>query len=233
MLPQELLPALPGLHVRDITITPSAVVVEAHTTAPAAFCPHCRVASTRVHSRYTRALTDRPLAGTPLLLRLTIRRFACRTPDCPRAVFAEPIADIARSRARTTADLADAHTAIGFAAGGEPGARLARTLDMPTSPDTLLRRVKAAAVDSGPPPRFIGVDDWACKKGQHYGTIVIDLERGRVIDLLPGRDGEALAAWLRENPQVEVVTRDRWPAYTKAATEAAPQATQVADRGTC
>jgi len=230
MIPEDLLPELPGLRVRALVVTPNAVVVEAHTTALTVSCPDCGVTSTRVHSRYPRTLTDRPLVGTPLRLHLTVRRFRCGATGCPRAVFAEPVADLAPSHARTTTGLADAHTAIGFAAGGEPGARLADALGMPTSPDTLLRRVRAANHHPGPPPRYVGVDDWACKKGQHYGTILIDLERGRVIDLLPGRDGEALATWLRANPQVEIITRDRWAAYAKAATEAAPQATQVADR---
>src|SRR5262249_34883030 len=76
----------------------------------------------------------------------------------------------------------------------------------------------------------VGVDDWAIRKGQRYGTILIDLERGRVIDILPGRDGAALKEWLKQHPGVEVITRDRWPAYAQAATEAAPQARQVADR---
>ncbi len=76
----------------------------------------------------------------------------------------------------------------------------------------------------------MGVDDWATRKGHTYGTILIDLERGTVIDLLPGRDGEALKNWLAVNPQVEVITRDRWPSYIQAATTAAPQAKQVADR---
>jgi transposase len=165
-----------------------------------------------------------------MILHVTVRRFSCRTPDCPRTIFAESINDIAPSRARTTSDLTDAHVAIGFAAGGEPGSRLAKSLGMPTSPDTLLRRVLAVAHEPGPPPRYIGIDDWACKKGQRYGTILIDLERQRVIDLLPGRDGESLTKWLQKNPQVEVITRDRWPAYAKAASVAAPQATQVADR---
>jgi transposase len=101
---------------------------------------------------------------------------------------------------------------------------------MPTSPDTLLRRVMAAPEGVGPPPRYVGIDDWAWRKGQSYGTVVTDLERGRVIDIFPGRDGEALKQWLHANPQVEVITRDRWPAYAKAATEASPQARQVADR---
>lgn len=101
---------------------------------------------------------------------------------------------------------------------------------MPTSADTLLRRVKGAPEEPAPPPQYVGIDDWALRKGQCYGTIFIDLERGRVLDLLPGRDGAALKAWLKEHPGVEVITRDRWAAFTQAATEAAPQAKQVADR---
>lgn len=115
--------------------------------------------------------------------------------------------------------------------GGEAGARLANRLAMPTSPDTLLRRIKdAVAEPSASPPRYVGVDDWAVRKGQRYGTIVVDLERGRVVDLLPGRDGTALEAWLKEHPGVEVVSRDRWAAFAQAATAGAPQAKQVADR---
>jgi transposase len=101
---------------------------------------------------------------------------------------------------------------------------------MPTSPDTLLRRVKGASDEPAPPPRYVGVGDWAVRKGQRYGTILIDLERGHVIDILPGRDGAALKAWLKQHPGVEVITRDRWSAYAQAATEGAPEARQVADR---
>ena len=101
---------------------------------------------------------------------------------------------------------------------------------MPTSPDTLLRRIKDAPAAPVPAPRYIGVDDWALRKGQRYGTIVIDLERGQVLDLLEGRDGEALKAWLKEHPGVEVITRDRATAYADGATRGAPSAVQVADR---
>lgn len=169
----------------------------------------------------------------PLSLNLGVRRFHFRTADCPRSIFGEPIDDLAASHARTTADPTNTHTAIGFTAGGEPGARLAEALAMPTSPDTLLRRVRAAKSQAVPPPRYVGIDDWACKKGQNYGTILIDLERHCVIDLLPGRDGEALTVWLRQNPEVEIITRDRWLAFAKAATEAAPQPLKWPTAGTC
>src|SRR5262249_35662533 len=87
----------------------------------------------------------------------------------------------------------------------------------PTSPDTLLRRVKSALDEPAPPPRYIGVDDWAIRKCQHYGTIIIDVKRRCVIDLLPGRDDEALKGGLTGHPGVEVIARDRWPAYANPA----------------
>jgi transposase len=101
---------------------------------------------------------------------------------------------------------------------------------MPTSPDTLLRRVKQSLQQPASVPRVVGVDDWALRKGQHYGTILTDLERGGVIDLLPGRDGSALLAWLKDRPQIEVVSRDRWAPFAQAVAEALPHALQVADR---
>jgi AcrR family transcriptional regulator len=101
---------------------------------------------------------------------------------------------------------------------------------MTASPDTLLRRVKRLKDESASPPRVVGIDDWAWRKGQRYGTIVVDLERSDVIDLLPDRDADTVAAWLKAHPGVEAVSRDRSAAYAQAATEGASQAEQVADR---
>jgi len=101
---------------------------------------------------------------------------------------------------------------------------------MPTSPDTLLRLVRKAKVVTAATPRVLGVDDWAMRKGRTYGTILVDLEKHRVVDLLPDRTSETLSTWLREHPGVEILTRDRSTEYAKAAGEGAPQAEQVADR---
>jgi transposase len=200
------------------------------TTHPNASCPACGGESQRVHSRYTRQLAEEPAFGRRVRLRMTVRRFLCPDSGCPRHIFVEPLDGFAAKHARTTTRLAQAHLAIGLALGGEAGARLAGKTLMPTSPDTLLRRVKQAGARSSPTPRLVGIDDWAWSKGQRYGTIVVDLETSEVIDLLPDRDAATVKVWLEAHPGIELVSRDRASAYAQAATEAASKAQQVADR---
>src|SRR5205085_1262471 len=96
----------------------------------------------------------------------------------------------------------------------------------------ILRRLRAAAASFPPSqdPAEVGIDDFALRRGQRYGTIVVDHASGRVIDLLPDRTSETAAEWFRLHPSVQLVTRDRGDAYAKAAAEAVPNAVQVADR---
>jgi transposase len=218
------------LRLDNLVLTPTTAFAFLVSTASTAVCPQCQTASDRIHSRYRRTVADLPAQGRVVVLRLLVRKFRCLKPDCQQRIFCERLLGVLAGHARSTARLTEAHRDIGFALGGEAGSRLAGVLDMPTSPDTLLRRVKDCPGPPDPQPRCVGIDDWAVRKGQSYGTILIDLERSRVLDLLPGRDSEILKAWLREHPRIEVITRDRWVAFAQAAAEAAPQARQVADR---
>lgn len=81
-----------------------------------------------------------------------------------------------------------------------------------------------------PPVKFLGVDDFAFRKGVSYGTILVDPERRQPIDLLPDRSAATLSKWLTRHPEIEVVSRDRSRIYVDAVNTALPHVTQVADR---
>jgi transposase len=230
MFPLDLLPTHSGLTVTAVTTTADLIAVAVTPSATTAACPACGHLSDRVHARYRRTLADLAAGSRRVALIITARKFRCAHPGCARRLFCERLTGVADAHAQTTTRLADLHRLLGFALGGEPGARVAGELGVPTSGDTLLRRVTTTPDGPEPVYRFVGIDDFALRKGRVYGTILIDLERARVIDLLPGRDGAAVEAWLKAHPGVEVITRDRWAAYANAATAGAPQATQVADR---
>lgn len=226
----DTLPQCPGLRLDDLVLTPTTVVALLLSTSSTAACPRCGITTDRIHSHYRRTVADLPCHGRILALRLLVRRFRCINPACTQHIFCERLPQLLQVHARTTTRLNDAHCVLGFALGGEAGSRLAEHLDMPTSPDTLLRRITNAPEEPAPPPRYVGIDDWAFRKGQRYGTLVVDLERGRVIDLLPDRQAATVEKWLREHPGIEVITRDRAAVYAQAASAGAPEALQVADR---
>ncbi len=150
---------------------------------------------------------------------------------CPTGVFAERFPPaVTRPHARRTSRLQGLVRHLGLALGGRPAQALAGRLGLPVSKDTFLRSVREAPGARTSEPRIIGIDDWVWRKGQRYGTLICDLERRRVIDLLPDREPATVEAWLRARPEIEIVARDRNGGYGGAVSRALPGAVQVADR---
>jgi transposase len=221
-----------GLTTERIEVSGTMVVVHARASSATSACPRCGQASGRQHSRYQRRLADLPAYGREVRIVLSVRRFRCRAPSCRTKIFAEQFnPSITRPHARRTSRLQGLVRHLGLALGGRPAQALAGRLSLPVSKDTFLRGARAtpdhpAAVA----PRVIGIDDWAWRRGQRYGTLICDLERRRVIDLLPDREPATVEAWLSRHPRIEVVARDRNGGYGGAVTRALPNAVQVADR---
>lgn len=194
-------------------------------------CPACFGSAISYHSRYIRRMRDLPWQGRQVELQIQTRRFRCRNNLCDRKIFAERLPSVATPRARETKRLCEMVGLVGYALGGLPGSRLLVRLGMPRSTDTVLRRVKQRALGATQSSvRVLSVDDWAWRKHQRYGTMLMDLENKQVIDLLPVRSAHSFATWLTMHPTVKIITRDRSGLYADGGRQGAAGAVQITDR---
>ncbi len=224
------LPLPEGLVIGQVEIADSQLTVEVLSTQPFARCPGCGSPSDHVHSQYPRTVHDVPCGGRRVVLRLCVRKFFCRVSTCPRKVFAERLPDLVRPWARVSNRLLEELKAVGLSASGEVSERLAPRLGMQVKASTLLRYLRTIPPPSDAPVRVLGLDDFAMRRGDSYGTIFVNLETGKPLDLLPDRTAEAILPWLKRHQEIEVVSRDRASAYADAVKRALPHALQVADR---
>jgi transposase len=232
MKPETLKDVLfPGLNlvVRQAVVADDGLMIDATGCGPPGACPQCQQPARRVHSRYWRHIAGLPVSSHRLIVRLRVRRFFCDEVRCPRRTFVEQVAGMTEPRRRSSTAARSAMRAVAVELGGRPGARLCTKLRLYGRRTTILGQLTAPPVPARA-PRILGIDEFAFRKGRTYGTVLVDIESSRPVDVLPDRETGTVAAWLQEHPGAEIICRDRLMAFTKAIRQAAPAALEVADR---
>src|SRR5512135_3014505 len=224
------LPLPKGLLISQVHTTDAHLTVVIAATGGSASCPGCGAPSEHLHSHYRRTVNDVACGGRQVLLQLHVRKFRCLTLTCPRCIFSERLPELVQPWARVTNRLLEELKALGLAASAQVSERLAPRLGMQVKAPTLLRYLRTISPPSDAPVRVLGIDDFSLRRGDCYGTILVNLETHRPLDLLPDRTAEAVLPWLKKHPEIDVVSRDRASAYADAVRRALPHATQVADR---
>ena len=220
-----------GFVVESAFCQADSTVIRVRSLTSFGLCPSCGTVSRRVHSHYRRRVTDLPLSGRIVQLVVIARRFRCDAVLCGRQIFTErfPEGVLAPSARRTTRLDCIVHH-LGLALGGRPAALFARRLMLPVSNDTLLRVVRRRSRPRSDPLKVVGIDDWAWRRNHRYASIICNLERRRIVTLLPDREPATAQAWFAAHPTIEIIARDRGGGYGEAAAKALPHAVQVADR---
>jgi len=225
-----LFPHLRGFRLLSSSRESNRLVLTCARVTPSALCPVCGTAAHRIHSHYQRTIWDLPVQNVQVLLQLHVRKFYCDRSDCPRRIFTERLPQITSPHGRFTFGLRQFLGQLGREQGGASGARSATLQGLQVTARAILRFMQALPLPAIAPPRVIGLDEWAWKRGQRYGAIVVDLERKKPIALLPDRSKPTVVQWLKRYPSIKIVARDRSKEFAAAITEGLPHAQHVADR---
>jgi len=219
---------IPGFRLQLVESQEGGLTVIAGAQTRTATCPHCRESSPQIHRDASRWPQDLPRRGQAVRLVRQVRRFRGQNPAGSAVTMCERRPSVAARWAQRTYRLTQRLSTLGMVVGGQAGAGLSHRLGLTARRNTLRRLVRPAGRPSRPTPRVVGLDDVGLRKGQVYGTLVVDGETHRPVDLIRERTSDAVASWLKAHPGLALITRDRSTDYARGVTEGAPQATPVA-----
>lgn len=226
----DLLPPLPSLQMDSIQQEDQQILITLVSTRESDVCPTCQTRSCAGHGWFTRCVQSLPCSGRVTVLLVQARRFRCPNLSCPRKTFRENLSALADRYQRRTQAATHLLSNLAAIAGGQAGACLARQLALPASRSTVLRCLLHQVAPPASDPQVVGVDDFAWSKRRRYGTILVDLETHRLLALLADCEVETVAAWFRQHPSIQIVTRDRSSSFAEAIRRGAPHALHIADR---
>lgn len=209
-----------------------SIVIHLKSITSACGCPSCQMVSTHYHGTHLRTVQDLPILGKNVQLKITAHEYKCLNSDCSVTTFSENFVHFLDARSRMTERCQSFICALALETSAEGCAKICHQMGLSISGDTIIRLLlsKFNEQDTNFLGDTIGIDDFAFKKGRTYGTILVDEATHLPIDLLAGRDGSTLKAWLKQNPHIKTVTRDRASAYAKVLSEELPDVMQIADR---
>jgi len=214
----------------DYEYSAGKLVIRALMLTQTSTCPSCGLESSKVHSIYERSISDLACFGSLCVVKLECRRFFCMNTLCKQKLYCERLGSMVKAYARKSTRLMSSLQAIGFKIAAHAAAQLCKYLGIATSASSVNRYLRSYELESFETPRVLGIDDWAMSKGRRYGTLLVDLEKRKPIELIEGRDAEALSSCLKHYPNVEIISRDRSGEYALGVSQAAPEAIEVADR---
>jgi transposase len=211
------------LIIQNIRLDQGKINLYVESTAHSAPCPACSQVSTEIHSHYMRYPTDLAWAEWPVIIHLEVKRFFCRNAACQKRTFAEQFPNFVANYARRTQRVISKQQQLGVNISARIAEYLLRSDQIGISDTTINRLLRSLPEPETASVRVLGVDDWAKRKGQRYGTLLLDLERSSVVDLLQDRTADTLAQWLKGHPEIEVVSRDRSQTYAEGIERGACQ----------
>lgn len=220
------------LEITDILETADKIIIKLKSHTHTCTCPSCNSISTQYHATYLRKVQDLPILGKTTELNIRAYEYQCENPDCPVTSLAESFDGFLNHRSRMTERLEDFICTLALESSCEGCSRVCQAMGIRISGDSVIRLLlkRYAAQPEAVCGSVVGVDDFAFKKRDTYGTIVVDASTHKPVAILEGRDSNTLKEWLKQNQHIKTITRDRAGAYASAINEVLPGAMQIADR---